>query len=111
MEEIERRVILPKKTLEKPTKILGLTMQELGITLAVLFTVMMISNLLRGLLQVSSWVNLLAVAVIVGQISLVRYASKKKYPSFILTMLAYYLMRPGITQYKKLQLLKKPSTL
>jgi hypothetical protein len=83
-----------RKSLEKPSRILGMKMQELGIILTAFISLTVLLSILRMFMHISPMVNVISLAFIVGLMVIVRIAERKKHPSFLISAISFYWKQP-----------------
>ena len=83
-----------RKSLEKPTKILGMKFQELGIVIVSFVALTVFMSLLRMVITVPPIVPTIGFMIVIGLLIVVRIAEKRKHPSFLISAISFYLKQP-----------------
>ena len=82
------------KSLERRSYVLGLPLTEIGLLLC-LFLVGMIGGSLAGMVMKLSWLYYVSVFVLTsGLFFLLRHGAKQNRPSFLLSVISYYVYQP-----------------
>lgn len=83
-----------QKSLEKPTRILGMRMQELGLYVCLLIGLVTVVSLARTILPIPRVVYVVILATLVGSWLLLRWGERHKHPSFLISLLSWAFFQP-----------------
>ena len=83
-----------RKSLEKPSRIIGFKMQELGIILTSFIALTVLLSILRTFMHIPPMVNVIGLGAVVGLLVAVKIAERKKHPSFLISAISFYLKQP-----------------
>ncbi|XAZ82122.1 hypothetical protein A6C57_28160 (plasmid) [Fibrella sp. ES10-3-2-2] len=83
-----------QKSLEKPTRILGMRMQELGLYVCLLIGLVTVVSLARTILPIPRAVYVVILATLVCSWLLLRWGERHKHPSFLISMLSWVFFQP-----------------
>ena len=86
--------MLIKKSLEKPTLIVGVEMGDLMLYLVTSFGFVIVLSVMRTFIPTPAWVNLILLAVLVLGFIALRKMTKKKQTSFLKSWLFWHLSAP-----------------
>ncbi len=93
-----------QKSLEKPTRILGMRMQELGLYVCLLIGLITLASVARTIMPIPRWIYLIILAVLVGSWSLLRWGERHKHPSFLISIISWVFFQPKQVLYVKTKL-------
>jgi hypothetical protein len=86
--------MLIKKSLEKPTLIVGVEMGDLMLYLVTSFGFVIVLSVMRTFIPIPAWVNLILLSVLVLGFIALRKMTKKKQTSFLKSWLFWHLSAP-----------------
>lgn len=86
--------MLIKKSLEKPTLIVGVEMGDLMLYLITSFGFVIVLSIMRTFLPIPAWVNLILLSVLVAGFIALRKMTQKKQSSFLKSWIFWYLSAP-----------------
>lgn len=86
--------MLIKKSLEKPTLIVGVEMGDLMLYLITSFGFVIVLSIMRTFLPIPAWVNLILLSVLVVGFIALRKMTQKKQPNFLKSWIFWHLSAP-----------------
>jgi Type IV secretory pathway, VirB3-like protein len=86
--------MLIKKSLEKPTLIMGVEMGDLMLYLITSFGFVIVLSIMRTFMPIPGWINLILIAVLVLGFITLRKMTKKEQTSFLKSWLFWHLSAP-----------------
>lgn len=86
--------MLIKKSLEKPTLIVGVEMGDLMLYLITSFGFVIVLSIMRTFLPIPAWVNLILLSVLVAGFIALRKMTQKKQASFLKSWIFWHLSAP-----------------
>ena len=100
-----------QKSLEKPTRILGMRMQELGLYLSLLIGLITIASLARTVVPVPRTVYGVILVLLVLSWLVLRWGERHKHPSFLISMISWTWFQPKRVNHVIIKLRGKNSQL
>lgn len=83
-----------QKSLEKPTRILGMRMQELGLYVCLLIGLITLASIARTIVPVPRAVYAVILFLLVVSWLVLRWGERHKHPSFLVSMISWKLLQP-----------------
>ncbi|RYC66563.1 hypothetical protein EQG79_28630 [Spirosoma sordidisoli] len=83
-----------QKSLEKPTRILGMRMQELGLYVCLLIGLITLASLARTIVPVPRAVYAVILILLVLSWLVLRWGERHKHPSFLISMISWAWLQP-----------------
>ena len=96
-----------QKSLEKPTRILGMRMQELGLYVCLLIGLITLASLARTIIPVPRAVYVVILAMLVSSWFLLRWGERHKHPSFLISFISWALLQPKRVIHVKIKPLRQ----
>lgn len=100
-----------QKSLEKPTRILGMRMQELGLYVCLLIGLITLASLARTIVPVPRYVYAVILVVLVLSWMVLRWGERHKHPSFLISLISWTLLQPKRINYVTIYLRDKDGKL
>lgn len=83
-----------QKSLEKPTRILGMRMQELGLYVCLLIGLITLASLARTIVPVPRAVYAVILILLVLSWLVLRWGERHKHPSFLISLISWTWLQP-----------------
>lgn len=96
-----------RKSLEQKTLILGIEIRDLGVILSLFFGSMILISIIRIFIPISNWYNVAGIVAVGFYVWFVQYGLKHKHPSFIVSVLSFYVFQPKRVWMKNLKFIEK----
>lgn len=96
-----------QKSLEKPTRILGMRMQELGLYVCLLIGLITLASVARTVVPIPRAVYVIILAMLVGSWLLLRWGERHKHPSFLVSIISWVFFQPKQVIHVPLKLRNK----
>lgn len=96
-----------QKSLEKPTRILGMRMQELGLYVCLLIGLITLTSIVRTVVPVPRAVYVVVLAMLVGSWLLLRWGERHKHPSFLVSIISWVFFQPKQVIHVKTKSLRR----
>lgn len=93
-----------QKSLEKPTRILGMRMQELGLYVCLLIGLITLASLARSVIPVPRAVYVVILAMLVFSWLVLRWGERHKHPSFLISFISWAFLQPKRVIYVRTKL-------
>jgi len=87
--------MITRRYLEKQSTVLGLPMSQVGLLVLGMVVLIIMSSILKMFFPGYRWFNHLTVALVTGGYLLLRYATGKRHPSYLASVLSYRLLQKG----------------
>ncbi len=87
--------MITRRYLEKKSTVLGLPMYQLGLLVLAMVIMIVVSSLLKLATPQYRWFNHLTVVLVAGGYLVLRYATTKRHPSYLASLLSYRLLQKG----------------
>jgi len=100
-----------QKSLEKPTRILGMRMQELGLYVCLLVGLITLASLARTVIPVPRSVYAIILILLVLSWLVLRWSERNKHPSFLISMISWTWLQPKKVNHVIIKLRGKNSQL
>lgn len=91
------------KSLEKPTRIMGMRMQELGLYVSLLISLISLTSIARSIVPVPRFVYILILLVLLASWLVLRWGESKKHPSFLLSIISWVFLQPKAILHVKVR--------
>ena len=95
-----------RKSLEQKTLVLGIEIRDLGVILSMFFGSMILISIIRMFIPISNWYNVAGIVAVGFYVWFVKYGLKHKHPSFIVSVVSFYLFQPKRIVMKKLNFIE-----
>lgn len=100
-----------QKSLEKPTRILGMRMQELGLYVSLLIGLITLASLARTIVPVPRAVYGIILVLLVMSWLVLRWGERHKHPSFLISIISWTWLQPKKVNHVIIKLRGKNSQL
>ena len=100
-----------QKSLEKPTRILGMRMQELGLYVSLLIGLITLASLARTIVPVPRAVYGIILVLLVVSWLVLRWGERHKHPSFLISIISWTWLQPKKVNHVIIKLRGKNSQL
>lgn len=100
-----------QKSLEKPTRILGMRMQELGLYICLLIGLITLTSVVRTVAPIPRSVYVVVLVMLIGSWSLLRWGERHKHPSFLVSIISWAFFQPKQVIHVKTKLRGKDGKL
>lgn len=96
-----------RKSLEKPTLIVGAEMGDLMLFLITSFGFVIVLSIMRTFLPIPSWVNMVLLGLLIVGFIALRKMTAKKHATFLKSLIYWYLSAPKKVEMSKPKLLRE----